>query len=287
MIQFAQTPTLWVGSSGVSRSPGPGAADLALANYVAAAAANGGSVSLTRQALLRTLIQASMDCGHWWVTDDMALFAAENEGAALTRFKSGALMTPVGTSPPVFTIDRDYQFNGVDNYIRTNWIPASNAINMRLGNIRLGCYDRVNLDSTTTSMGANSAASGTITMRTRSASTTMITSLCASNATFTIAADSRGLKVVSRANNATTAQGWDRGVALADATGLTSLATDFTGTRPFAIGAQGAGATSATSFRAANTAWAEWGAPLPGGTTAELAWYTALQTFMTAIGAQV
>ncbi len=246
---------------------------------------NGGTVSPDRMTKNRVLIAASQACGHFWATDDMALLAAENPAQSLTTLKRRTLMTVVGN--PVFTIDRDYAFDGVDDYIRTNWAPGVDARQMRLGHMRIGIYDRVNLAATTTSMGANSAASGTISMRTRSASTTMIASLCASNATFTIAADSRGLKVVSRSNDATTAQGWDRGVALTDATGLTALGTDFTGTRPFAIGAQGAGAASATSFRAASTAWAEWGAPLPGGTAAELAWYTALQTFMTAIGANV
>lgn len=258
--------------------------DAAVAFYVAAVAANGGSVSAGRQTLLRTLFAASMETGHWWATDDMALLAAENEGAALTRVKSGALMTVVGA--PVFTIDRNYAFDGVDDYIRTNWSFAD-ARCLRLGEIRLGNYERTNLLSATTSMGTTTTGSGTISLRNRSASTTMTAALCCSSAVFTVASDGRGLKVASRKNNDTTAQGWDRGVALTDVTGLTSRATDFSGTSPLVIGAQGSGAASATSFRAASIAWTEWGAPLPGGTAAELAWYTALQTFMTAIGANV
>ncbi|CAN5190866.1 hypothetical protein BH10PSE6_BH10PSE6_16790 [soil metagenome] len=255
--------------------------DVALASYVAAAAANGGTVSAGRQTPVRTLINASMDLDHWWNTDDMALMAAEDAGSALTLLKSGRKMLPVNS--PTFTVDRDYACDGLSSYVDTNY-PLSLATQMRTGHYRIGNYERVNLAAAATSIGISETGIGVLSMRNRSASTTMLSNLISTTATFTIVADSRGLKVVSRINSAASVSGWERGVA------LTPIAVTSNGTAvptiALFIGARNTDG-AANQFRAGSFAWGEWGAPLPGGTASELAWYNALQTFMTAIGANV
>src|SRR5437867_4055038 len=80
-----------------------------------AVVANGGSVSSARYELVATLIEASMACGHWWRTDDIALLVAENTTSALTTLKRRALMTVAAA--PTFTTDRGYAFNGTSQYI--------------------------------------------------------------------------------------------------------------------------------------------------------------------------
>lgn len=265
----------------VAAQPQRGASpDAAVAFYVASVVANGGTVSAGRQTLLRTLIQASMDCGHWWATDDIPLLTAEDAGSALTLMKSGVLMTPVNA--PTFTVDRGYAFNGTTQYIDTVRTLASNT-NLRAGESRIEVYERTDVNANTVAIGTTSGSNLTFGIRPRSTSTSIVGNAGSGNASFTIAADSRGLSVVSRTGAGTTVKGWKNGVALTDATGI--AVNNATPTGRFFIGARNNGTPD--TFRASTIGCAAWGAPLPGGTTAELAWYTALQTFMTAIGANV
>lgn len=95
-------------------------------------------------------------------------------------------------------------------------------------------------------------------------------------------ADSRGLKAISR-NGGTTALGYDRGVALTPATGLTIGSSSAPGVALY-IGAFNSSGT-AISFRAASVGFVAIGAPLSDAQ--ELAQYNAVQAWATAIGANV
>lgn len=250
--------------------------------WARAVRANSGEVSAGRFSLKQALIWASMVCGHWYVTDDMACLAAENPGQALVTLKGRRVMTPVNN--PTFLADRHYATDGLSSYLNTNWNPALDAVAMRGTDVRVAAYERVNLAATAVVMGTTVAGVATISFRPRSASTTMLGALASGTATLTIGADSRGLKVMSRTGGVTTANGWDRGVALTPAT--TTTAVNVLPSAPFFIGARNNGG-SPDQMRATTVAHVEWGAPLPGGTTAELAWYTALQAHLTAINAAV
>jgi hypothetical protein len=254
----------------------------AVALYAAEVVVNGGTVSVDREALLRALVGASMDCGHWWNTDDIALLTAENAPQALITLKGRRLMTAV--NGPTFTIDRGYAFDGATQYIDTNHNLATDSRAMAGPNVRIGAYETVNLQATTTTMGATVSGVATVSMRSRSASTTMLGSIASGSVTFTISADSRRLKVLSRADGGTTVKGWDAGAALTDQTAA-SAQNVLPSANLFLAARSNSGV--ADQFRAATLASAEWGAPLPDGTAAELAWYNALQAHMTAIGANV
>ena len=254
--------------------------DVAVASYVAAAAANGGTVSAGRQTLLTTLINASMDLDHWWNTDDIALLTTEDAGAALTTLKRNALMTV--TAAPTFTVDRGYAFNGTTQYVNTGFVPSTMAVQMTGTRQRVAVYERTNVASNGWAMGASDTATTRVSPR-LAAGTTMGTALGTGTATFTVGTDSRGLTATSRPAG-TTYNGWKNGVALTDVTGTPEVNTLVA----FAlyIGGRNNSGTFGTA-RASTIGEVEWGAPLPGGTTSELAWYNALQIFMTAIGANV
>ena len=253
----------------------------AVSAWADAVAANGGTVSEERFGLLLPLVGRSMSVGHWDNTDDIALLTAENAPQALTTLKGRRLMTAV--NGPTFTIDRGYAFNGATQYIDTNHNLATDSRAMNGSNVRLGAYETVNLQATTVTIGCTVGGVASVLMRSRSASTTMLAGLAAATTNFTISADSRRLKVSSRADGGTTVKGWDAGAALTDQTAA-SAANVLPSVNLF-IGAR-SNSGVADQLRAATIASAEWGAPLPGGTTAELAWYTALQAHLIAIGAE-
>lgn len=250
--------------------------------HAAAVRNNGGWISDARVALNRRLIQASKACGHWYAVDDVALLTAENAIQGRVTWKGRRLMTPV--NGPTFTVDRGYATDGLSSYINTNWNPVAHARAMKGTDVRVAAYETVNLAAAAVVMGCTEAGVATISFRPRSASTTMLGALASGTTTLTIAADSRGLKVLSRAGGTTTANGWDRGVSQGTAT--TTTAVNVLPNASIFIGARN-NAGSPDQMRATTVAVVEWGASLPGGTTAELAWYTALQAYLTAIGAAV
>lgn len=249
----------------------------AVSSYVAAAAANGGTVSSGRQSLLRTLFAVSMDTGHWWATDEIVLLTAEDAPTALTTVKQNVLMTAVAS--PTFTADRGYAFNGTTQYINTN-IIATNGGKAASGNIRLGGYERTETASNGFMFGTASLGGGSATFRPRIAAGNVTSIIMMVNYAFA-ATSSLGYTVGSMSGTAQS--GWKNGVAQ---TGATATPVTPVLDKPWFIGARNLGDNTANGFRASTVGMVDWGVPL-SGTAAELAWYTALQTFMTAIGANV
>ena len=251
--------------------------------FGAAVVAAGGTVSVARADQLKAMIGAMTGVGSWQKLDDMALLAAENQAQSLVLLKSGRLMTAVAA--PTFTADRNWAFNGTTQYINSNWVPSTMAQRMTPENGRLACYERTDVGSAGTNIGATTGAAGTgpVLLRVRSATNTAAFQICTGAATWTISPiTSIGLTSASRIAGSLTTKGWKRGVAQPDATATSPLLalTD----RPLYLGARNSGA--ADQFRAASMAHAEWGAPFTD-TAMELAHYNALQAHLTVIGANV
>lgn len=245
--------------------------------------ANGGSVSGGRIRLIWALVAASKACGHWDATDDIALLTAENEPQARTTLKRRVLMTAV--NGPTFTADRGYAFDGISQYISTNFVPSTMSGAMGLGNIRVAVYERTNVASNGNLFGASTPI--TIAVSPRRVDDGVLVQLATSANTtgITGVTDSRGLTAQSRAGGASSVNTWKNGAALAEVSGLTAINTSLPA-YAFYIGCRN-NAGTASNFRPSTIGACEWGAPLPGGTVAELAWYNALQAHMTAIGANV
>jgi hypothetical protein len=90
---------------------------------------NGGTVSVTRQALVHDLIAGLKADGIWTKLDRLWLLAAENAASALVDLKAGALATAVNS--PTFTVDVGYTgedvFDPVTKYIDTGFILATDG----------------------------------------------------------------------------------------------------------------------------------------------------------------
>lgn len=251
--------------------------------YARVAQFNGGTVSVARFRLIADLIGAYMNCGAYGAMDDAAMLVAENAGSALVSLKRRTVMT--ATAAPTFTADAGYAFNGTTQFINTNFIPATHASRMVVGNVRLSVYERTNVGTTTNACGVNHNSSGSnLRIIPRSAANTKISSCNSNNGTFSSITDSRGLSVASRAGGGTALKGWKNGVALTDAT----VTASNTGLQGFAlyIGGLNDAVGGLTAPRASTIGYVDWGAPL-ATTAQELAVYNALQAFMTAVGANV
>lgn len=250
--------------------------------WVIAVVANGGWVSLARLAIVTAFVAAEKASGAWYLTDDYWPLWGENEAQALTSLKQRRLATKVNA--PTFTADRQFAFDGASSYLNTGFVPSTHGIAYTGASQRIAVYGRANVSSSGIAAGARVGTSASISINPRNASTMSgSTNHTAGSVAFVLGtADSRGLKAISRAGG-TTALGYDRGVRLTDATGLTIGGA----TAPAAALFIGAFNSSGTpiSFRPASLGFVVIGGPLSDAQ--ELAQYNAVQAWATAIGANV
>jgi hypothetical protein len=248
----------------------------------AAVVANGGTVSNARLSIVNDFVYAEKVAGNWWLTDDYWGLWGENATQALVSLKQRRLATLVNS--PTFTPDRDYTFDGATNYINTGFIPSTHGI-AYTGNVqRLAVYERTNVTGSGVAAGCRVGSSIAMSLNPRSGSslTGAVNNTAGSAAAALTTADSRGLKALSR-NGGTTAQGYDRGVPLTPATGLT-IGSSSAPSVPLFIGAFDSSNTP-ISFRPAAAGFVAIGAPLSDAQ--EAAQQTNVQQMATAIGAAV
>lgn len=243
---------------------------------------NGGTVSAARLTIVNDFIRAEKACGAWALTDDYWALWGENEAQALTSLKQRRLASTVNS--PIFTADRQYDFDGITNYINTGFIPSTHGVSYTGGNQRLAVYERTNVGVSAYTAGTRVGTASSIALVARgSTSMTALLNNTAGSGSFVLSvADSRGLKAVSRAGG-TTALGYERGVRLTDVTGLT-IGGSSGPSVSLAIGCLNSGGTP-VSFRAASVGFVAIGGPLSDAQ--EAAQQTNVQQMATAIGANV
>jgi hypothetical protein len=95
-------------------------------SWQAAVASNGGTVSPARFQIVNNFIYAEKAAGTWALTDDYWGLWAEDTPGALTSLKQ--LRMALSISAPSFLPSRGYQFDGATNYLRTGFIPSTNAV---------------------------------------------------------------------------------------------------------------------------------------------------------------
>lgn len=239
---------------------------------------NGGTVSLARRIIVDNFIFAEKASGAWALTDDYWALWGENAPQALTSLKQRRFATAVNA--PTFTADRGYAFDGATNYLNTGFICSTHAVAMTGTRLRLGVYERANVSASTFAAGANTSTTSQLRIIPRSAANRIVGY---SNSDFvqtaTTVTDSRGFSVVQRTGSTYT--GFKNGLPIAvSAPGSESSSPTSTA---LAIGAYMAG--SPLGFRASSIGFACVGADL--SSAQELAQYNAIQTFATAVGAQV
>jgi hypothetical protein len=269
-------------SSITARLAALGPLDPDAVRWANAVRANGSTVSIARLAIVSAFLIAEKASGAWSLTDDYWGLWGETAAQALTSLKQCRLASAVNA--PTFLADRHYAFDAATNYLNTGFIPATHGV-AYTGNVqRLAAYERVNVSSSGAAAGARVGSSNSISLVPRNgAFMNGAVNHTAGSSSMTLAlADSRGLKAISR-NGGTTALGYDRGVRLADATGLTIGSTSAPAV-PLFIGAFNSSNTPIT-LRAASNGFVAIGGPRSDAQ--ELAQYNAVQAWATAIGANV
>lgn len=247
--------------------------------YAAAVAANGGAVSDARKALLETYFTALKVAGCWQLLDDLWVLCAEDTASALTSLKQLRLASVVAA--PTFTIDRGYTFNGTTQYIDTAFTALTHCIFAKLTNARLAVYERTNVTASTYAAGGQSSSSRSLAIRPRLVGNTL-GGAQSQQGTWTLpAADSRGYTSVSRAGSAMAM--YKNGGVLVNTVSPTLSTGGLPSASIYIGGLSNGGAL--TSPRAATEGAVEIGAAFSAAQ--ELAAYNALQTYMTAIGANV
>lgn len=248
-------------------------------SWASAVVANGGSVSDARFALIVTFVSTLMDADIWSLTDDFFPLVAENEAQALTSLKQRRLATV--TAAATFTADAGYAFNGTTQFINTGFIPSSHAGSMTGSNMRASVYERTNVGSSGYAIGTSDSGTRNLGIIPRNAGGALQFTANAGLTTYaTGITDSRGLSVASR-TAAGVFEAYKNGASVGTASPSNASVLP---TRAIYIGARN-NAGNADLFRASTIGWATVGASLSAAQ--ELAYYNALQTFMTAVGAQV
>lgn len=247
--------------------------------WEAAVVTNGGAVSVARRLIVNQFILAEKSDGTWALTDDYWALWGESAAQALTSLKQLRLATVVNS--PTFTTDRGYDFNGTTQYLDTGFIPSTHAVAMTGTNLRLAVYERTNVGSNSNSAGAFNSSTANIAIATRDASNRVQARLN-TDTLFTggTVTDSRGLSAVQR--SASVYGSYKNGVSVAlSAPG--SEGSSLT-TRAVYVGAANSSGT-ASAFKATSIGFVCLGASLSAA--GELAQYTNVQAFATAVGAQV
>ncbi len=250
--------------------------------WSAAVVSAGGTVSAARKALVTTLVQGLKAAGTWSKLDDAWLLASENATQALVSLKQ--LRTASVVAAPTFTTDRGYAFNGSTNYIDTGFIPSAMALSMTGTNLRIAVYERTNVLSNVRAAGTSDSGTVNLEMRPRALASTVFSATNSGSLSYTLAVDdSRGYTAVSRNGaDATTCASYKNGVALAQS-GSVSFGSTLP-TRSIYVGCYNNAGTAA-AFRADTVAFVDVGAQLTAQQEADH--YTAIQAYMTAIGANV
>lgn len=249
-----------------------------VAIWAAQVVTNGGTVSSGRAAIVSYFVTALKSGGMWALTDDYLLLCAENAIQALTSLKQRRLAAVVAA--PTFTTDRGYAFNGTSQYITTGFIPSTHAVAMTGSNMRIAVYERSNNSGGTYSAGTIDSAQKNLLIIARSTANQVLGCNCTTTNSASTVASNQALSVVSR-TAAGVFEGFYRGVSLGTVSPVNATVLP---TREIYVGCRN-NVGVAANFRSATQGYLSVGASLTSAQ--EVLDYNAVQTFMTAIGANV
>lgn len=109
-----------------------------------------------RKLLIDNLVKGLIDDGIWAKLDCLYLTAAHEANSSLLNWINPGThdLTVVNLLAAQFTVDRGWTGNGVNGYLRTNYIPSIDGINLTLNSTSIGAYCRLNIIENTTAIGA-------------------------------------------------------------------------------------------------------------------------------------
>lgn len=116
-----------------------------------------GTYNDTRKTAIDTLIRALKTSGVW-STYDVLCIAGLNSADSLINWKNPGTFNSSLVNAPTFTADRGFAGNGTSSYINTNFNPNTESGNFTLNSAHLGLYCRTDSDpALARDMGARTA----------------------------------------------------------------------------------------------------------------------------------
>ena len=231
----------------------------------------------TRRAQIDTLVKSLKTAGLWDTFDVFGIASAEtSQAATLNLISTSYTATPVNS--PTFTADRGYTGNGTTSYLNTGYVPSA-ATKATLNSMCFGVYINATggVSSSKVDFGSNNATGFSI-LRTYDSANTMAYRVNQGTAsTATGITNELGHTVVSRtASNLTTP--YKNGTALTTSTAVSNALP----TVAMFVGANNNNGTAA-NFANRRTAIYHAGSGLTSSQVSAL--YSAINTYLTAIGA--
>lgn len=235
-------------------------------------------VTSARAVILKTLIDTLKNNGNWYILDALNLYASEAEDHGHVNLINPNYPISSVVDAPVFTIDRGYQMDGVNDAINSNFILPRYRKNYQLNSASAFVWSRTSGQSNNTDLGGIYGAD-IIIIRCRTISnliTGRINDVITDSSTTTHT-DGTGLKMINRPDSATK-NFYNNGSKLgADIARASSSIIASQVISPYY------GADQIGSFGVRQIAAAGFGG---GHTDAQaLSLYNALATYMTAVGA--
>jgi hypothetical protein len=109
-----------------------------------------------RKRLYNETIRQLIYTGNWHLSDCI-WGAAHTAQAANLNWKDPSKFTLIPIGSPMYTIDRGYAFNGIDQYLKTGFNPAANGVNFTINLNSFGVYLRDNTSGIDVDMGCRDA----------------------------------------------------------------------------------------------------------------------------------
>lgn len=234
-----------------------------------------------RKALINSTVRSLKAGGVWAKLDSLFFLAAADSQAARVDWKRPTV-TATATNSPTFAADRGYTFDGSTNYLDTNFNPATQGSAITGTTGLMASYERTNLAADRYVAGVNDGTN--IFEFAPRSSVDRVLGRCGNATSAAMATDaitnSQGLTVVQRVG--TNAEVYKNGAALTGA----ALGSPSSGlpSRNFFIGCRNNAGTPA-QFRATQQSAVAIGGALSA--SAQTAFYTTMQAYMTAVGANV
>jgi hypothetical protein len=231
-----------------------------------------------RKTLINNLIRSLKQAGIWSKLDAFYVMAAADAQAAQRNWIADQYnLTP--TNSPTFTADRGYAGNGTSSYLATGFTPSSAPSPKLVQNsASLGVWSRTNNAVDCTDLGSRSGGND-CTMLCRNASALFLNrvNVVSGNGNNPANSSSLGLMTAVRADASNLAT-----YGNASLLGSGAVASAGVSTLPFSIGARNDNGVF-NSYSTREYATAFYGASLTAADVAAL--YTALNTYLTAVGA--
>ncbi len=116
------------------------------------------SFSTARKDIINTLVVQLKSIGAWSKLDRLWLMANTTSGNALVSLVNPGSTAMSLVNAPTFTTDRGFAGDGATSYIDTNFVPSTDAVNYLLDDAEMFLYCRTNAAANTAEMGVDSNA---------------------------------------------------------------------------------------------------------------------------------